>query len=672
MSVSFWAWPVSILVGFLFSYFTYKKLIAKSQNWIIPAAFRFFGVGLLVWLLFNPSIILKSTRIEKPVVQIYGDHSLSCRKESAIVLKRIDSLIQSKYGDKVDIQRVVFEEDLTLVSNWDSIDNNRAKQLTRLDIVQQNLDKAKSEIAGSIIVTDGIANKGQSPLLQGKGQQPVIIIGIGDTAVYSDFAIESVNANQEVFEGNATQIEIDVKALQCLGIPSIIEVYDGSKLISKTAWTPKSNIDREKISLTVRSQKEQLKLTATIKSNNFKEGNKSNNSLVKIIDVVKNRKEVWLIYGKLNPDIKFLSDIISSSNRFKVKTISENNVKDILGDICIFHGVQKSQLIQECSNKDIPFWTFLTTPSSIVVANRISGAQISGLRRAQWQTITAEPNGNFNDFIIPESQTMSNWGGIESPVVKVSALEENVQLYQSWNNVKTDYPLFFKSSKQKNQLWFLGENIWKWKLQNSKSSLGDKDFKDWVIGNVNWLSLSASTREGIKVNIGNGEWVVGQENEIFILERDASGKLRMDTKIKVEILDSIGKKTDVQIVKNANSQIISFKPVSGGIHKLRVSSDLNPKAKNIFWSVKDQSIENTNRVARFDLLRNWANHNGGQFYTKSQMNAILDKLADFKLDSDRSYQDSEQSTFRELIFTLIALIFFFSMEWFLRKWLGKI
>ncbi len=672
MGVSFWAWPVSILVGVLISYFTYKNLIAKSRTWIIPATLRFLGVGLLVWLLFNPTLILKSTRFEKPIVQIFGDFSSSCKNESIAVIKTLDSLIMSRYGNRVDIQRVAFKENLVYVNSWDSVGNESVSELTRLDLVQQDLNSVKDEVAGSIIVTDGIVNKGQSPLLQGKTKQPLIIIGVGDTFVYNDFAIESIHSNQEVFEGNATQIEIDVKAIQCAGIPSIIEVYDGRKLISKTAWTPKSKIDREKISLTVKSQKEQLKLTATIKSNKLNEDNKLNNNLVKIIDVVKSKKEVWLIYGKLNPDIKVLSEIISNSNRYHVTSIIEENVKGIFGDICIFHGVQKSQLIQECSNKDIPFWTFLTTPSSIVVANRISGAQISGMKRDQWQTITAYPNGFFNDFLIPESTTISKWGGLESPIVKASALEENIQFYQSWNNLKTDYPLFFKSANQKNQLWFLGENIWKWKLQNSRITSGNKVFKDWVIGNINWLSLSTATRKGINVNIGSGEWVVGQENNISLLEKDASGKLRMDTKLKVEIFDSTGKKTDVQIVKNANFQIINFKPISSGMHTLRVSSDLNPTPTNKFWFVKNQSIEKTNNVARFDLLRNWANHNGGHLYMSTNLKAVMERLADFKLDSKRSYQYSKQMSFNELVFTLIFLILCFSIEWFLRKWFGKI
>lgn len=110
MSVSFWAWPVSILVGLILAFFTYKSLIGKSRNWIIPATFRFLGIALLVWLLFSPSLILKSTRREKPIIQLYGDYSLSCRSEVDSVIKKLDKQIQNKYGDKVNLRRIYLQK----------------------------------------------------------------------------------------------------------------------------------------------------------------------------------------------------------------------------------------------------------------------------------------------------------------------------------------------------------------------------------------------------------------------------------------------------------------------------------------------------------------------------------------------------------------------------------
>lgn len=672
MSVSFWAWPVSILVGLILSFLTYKRLIEKSRNWIIPAAFRFLGIALLVWLLFSPTLILKSTRLEKPIIQLYGDYSLSCKSEVDSIIKNLNQEIQNKYGEKVNLRKIHFSEELTLVNSWDSIQENTKYKLTRFDNVQKDLLEVDEAVSASIVITDGIVNKGQSPILQGKTSHPIFIIGVGDTVVYSDFSIESISANNEVYEGNSTQIEIDVKALQCAGKKAEIEIWESNKKLTSKFWTPKSNNDKEKISLSVKSSVNELKLRAEVKCKEIKELNMANNSRTKVIDVVKSKKQVWIIYGRLNPDIKVLSDIIGGSNRYTLKTVSEDNIRDISGDICIFHGVQKSQLIQECSNKEIPFWTFLNSPSSIVVANRLSGAQITGIRRNQWQAITAEQNSIFNDYLLPDATLLRSWGAIECPIVKASVLEENILLYQVWNDIKTDYPLCFKSANQKNQLWFLGENIWKWRLQHFKQNSNAQRFNDWVMSNVNWLNLSASSRKGIKCNVGDEEWIRGEENVISIVELDAAGKLRMDTKIKAEIIDSDNKRIQIPLVKNAESFKVNYVPVKSGLHQLVVQSDLNPQGTKVFWSVKEQSIENTNKVARFDLLRNWSNHNNGDFFTITEKNSLFKKLNKLKLESERSFLDSRQTQFNELALVLVMLIFCFSIEWVLRKWLGKI
>lgn len=672
MSVSFWAWPVSILVGLLLSYLTYKKLVEKSRNWLIPATFRFMGIALLVWLLFSPTLLLKSVRLEKPVIQLYGDYSLSCRDNVDSIIKYLDREIQIKYGEKVSIRRLCFAEDLTLINNWDSVRGTGQFELTRLDKVQTDLFESSEEVAASIIVSDGIVNKGQSPILQGKSKHSLIIVGVGDTSVYSDFSIESINANKEVYEGNSTQIEIDIKALQCAGKKAEIEIWNADKKITSKFWTPKSNTDKEKISLSVKSSTNQLKLRAFIKSKEIEETNMTNNSLIKLIDVIKRKKQVWIIYGKLNPDIKVLSNVINSSNRYAVKTISEDDVRDILADICIFHGIQKSQLIQDCNNREIPFWTFLNSPSSVVVANRISGAKITKLLRSKWQSIIAGQNEAFNDYLTPNESLLLSWGAIESPVLKASAIKENILLYQVWNDIKTEYPLFFKSGSQKNQLWFLGENIWKWNLQHYKHNSNSQGFKDWVMNNINWLNLDASTRKGIKCNIGDGEWVRGRENIISIIEKDAAGRIRMDTKLKAEITDSSGKKTEIPLVKNAQSYKTGYVPTNSGLHKINVRSDLNPEGTTVFWSVKEQSVENTNKVARFNLLRNWVSHNNGDFIKATELKKIFVKLDQLKLESARSFEDSKQSSLNELGFILAILILCFSIEWFLRKWLGKI
>lgn len=672
MSVSFWAWPVSILVGLLLSYLTYKKLVEKSRNWLIPATFRFMGIALIVWLLFSPTLLLKSVRLEKPVIQLYGDYSLSCRDNVDSIIKYLDREIQVKYGEKVSIRRLCFAEDLTLVNNWDSVRGTGQFELTRLDKVQTDLFESSEEVAASIIVSDGIVNKGQSPILQGKSKHSLFIVGVGDTSVYSDFSIESINANKEVYEGNSTQIEIDIKALQCAGKKAEIEIWNADKKITSKYWTPKSNTDKEKISLSVKSSTNQLKLRAFIKSNEIEETNMTNNSRIKFIDVVKRKKQVWIIYGKLNPDIKVLSNVINSSNRYAVKTISEDDVRDILADICIFHGIQKSQLIQDCNNREIPFWTFLNSPSSVVVANRISGAKITKLLRSKWQSIIAGQNEAFNDYLTPNESLLLSWGAIESPVLKASAIKENILLYQVWNDIKTKYPLFFKSGSQKNQLWFLGENIWKWNLQHYKHNSNSQGFKDWVMNNINWLNLDASTRKGIKCNIGDGEWVRGRENIISIIEKDAAGRIRMDTKLKAEITDSSGKKTEIPLVKNAQSYKMGYVPTNSGLHQINVRSDLNPEGTTVFWSVKEQSVENTNKVARFNLLRNWVSHNNGDFIKATELKKIFVKLDQLKLESARSFEDSKQSSLNELGFILAILILCFSIEWFLRKWLGKI
>ena len=109
-----------------------------------------------------------------------------------------------------------------------------------------------------------------------------------------------------------------------------------------------------------------------------------------------------------------------------------------------------------------------------------------------------------------------------------------------------------------------------------------------------------------------------------------------------------------------------------GIYYYEAVSVSNGKSlsSNGQFIIKDAQLERTTFTANHDLLKDLADHTGGQFYHKNELELLI---RDLKNSSAKSIIHSLQDftkliDLRWLLFVILGL---FSLEWFFRKYLGS-
>ena len=102
---------------------------------------------------------------------------------------------------------------------------------------------------------------------------------------------------------------------------------------------------------------------------------------------------------------------------------------------------------------------------------------------------------------------------------------------------------------------------------------------------------------------------------------------------------------------------------------LSASNGKNLSSKGQFI-IKDAQLERVTFTANHDVLKDLADHTGGRFYKKNELDSLIRDLQDSQAKSIlHSIQDfTKLIDLKWLLFVIITL---FSLEWFFRKYLGS-
>ncbi|RLD37637.1 MAG: hypothetical protein DRI83_03610, partial [Bacteroidetes bacterium] len=164
---------------------------------------RFVLVTLIAFLLLSPLLRLSSRTVEKPIIVVAQDNSMS------VVLNDDSSYYRNEYLTSLNhlIERLSEDYEVRLFTFGDEV-----IPLTTAYFDTLGFDKRETDISSlfemmdirfvnrnlgaMIIATDGIFNKGFNPLYQASGVScPVYTLALGDTSVRRDAFLKRVLYN---------------------------------------------------------------------------------------------------------------------------------------------------------------------------------------------------------------------------------------------------------------------------------------------------------------------------------------------------------------------------------------------------------------------------------------------------------------------------------------------
>lgn len=666
----FIAFVLSGSLGYYQYYYRVKKLTKVSFLLVIIRSLVFF---LLILLFLNPSITKESIINQKAKLSILVDNSSSIRffKKDSLVHAILQNFkTHKKLNKRFDINYYSFGN-LFQQSDSFSFDENQtdiSMPLERIYKIQKNTSNA------IVLLSDGnqtIGNDYQYTSLK----DPVFPIVIGDTTEYQDVKIAQINVNRYSFINNQFPIE------------SILQ-YEGTQTI-KLRYSLENNgkiIFSKRINFSEKNNSHILKtfIKATKEGTNFftskieyleNEKNIVNNSKNFSVEVIDKQSEVLLISSFYHPDLGALKKAIESDKQRKVtiKIVDNKNIQLNKYQLVVMYQPNNkfNNIIDQLNSNKSSFmlitgsktdWLFLNNKSLGINKKNINQLENYSARFYNGFLNFSQKNIGFENF-----PPMIDYYG-ETTV----SIPHQTLLYQSINGFSSQNPLLATANHNNQKKVFLfGEGIWKWR---SSSFLKNNSFQyfDEFIGNLVQYASNKKIRNRLDLDItpyynANSSIQIGA----FYVDENYQFDDRATLLFTIKNKDSKNKKIFPFSLSGTSYQL-ELTSLEAGEYEYTIEVDGQNISKKGTFKVNEFLIEEQFTNANSSKLELLAQKTAGKLYFEDKYRLVIDDLV---TDNRFTTIQKSKKTIDKLVnwqWIMLLIIGLLSLEWFIRKYIGKI
>jgi hypothetical protein len=672
-----------ILVGVGYAFILYKSKYHWSQRTNQGLfALRTVLVTLLTFLLLGPVLKLTQNNTEKPSLVFLVDDSESVREV-------MDSTQRQKLLSDLQSQSAALTENdfevkvRGLDGQQESINFKSSTSDLAGAIRSINAEYEGKNLAGIVLLSDGIYNSGTSPLYLPL-RIPVYAVGMGDTTERVDLSLKNIAYNKIAYQGNRFPVRAEVLVKGLSNQPITVSLWRGGKMLAKQTENSGTksllNFDFQAEA----TDKGIQRLDVVVETNPSESNSKNNRSGI-FVEVVEGRKKILLIAPSPHPDIKAIRAVVEKNSNYEfhlhVPAVKEANPSLLQPgnvDLVIF------QQAIDVSGKTLALYNqFLKSQTALVVMLTsksnlrqlaVNGIPIAFENVGQMDEVTPTINDQFRDFTFSEdiNTVFSRYPPIQVPFGKFNyPPTAQVLLWQRIGSVNTNRPLLLSTEENGRKMAvLLGEGIWKWRL-NEFNELASTERFDEVFGKlIQYLSTKEEKRKFRSFPLQNeftdAEPVIFESQVFNDLYEPVFGN-----KVKIELRDEQGAIKNYEYVIGQGSQRYRIGAMKEGVYRYKASTELNNKREEVRgeFLVSKQNLEAQNLTADFGLLRKLSSETGGRFYSIANLSQLGNDIQKVKQKSIIHSEDSFNSiiNLKAVFFLLLLLV---SAEWFTRKFLG--
>ncbi|WP_237267413.1 VWA domain-containing protein [Tenacibaculum todarodis] len=658
---------LSVAVAF-FQYFYKEKKTPKIT--ILLFALKAFSLFVLSLLFINPKIKSEVTTIVKPVLSVLVDNSLSTKyfKQEENVNTLISTLKENKgLNDKFDVSLFSIGEHTQVL---DSLSFNESK--TNIEDGLQAVNSLyKDNIATTVLISDGNQTIGNDYEFTST-KQAVFPIVIGDTTQYKDVRISQLNVNKYSYIKNKFPVETLLYYEGNESVTTQFSIYSKGKTVftQKVSFSPDKKTQTITANLTSSTEGQQYYTASVKKLKNEK--NTKNNSKSFSVEVIDEQTKVLILTSVLHPDIGAFKKAIESNKQRKVDVQLIDNYKNQINDyqlVILYQPNNKfnSVFFQNTSN-------FMVVSGSKTDWNFINSQQLGFSKKAinQPEDYTAIYNNAFLTFL-QKDIGFANFPPLEDKFGEVTITKPHQTLvYQKIAGIATEQPLIatFEETDKKYAVIF-GENLWKWR---SASFRQDNSFEyfDAFMGNLVQYVASTKKRNRLEVNT---ESLYPANSTINISAFYVDKNYQFDNRASLQLTFTNTDSKESKVVPFSlvnNSYQVELENVSTGNYTYKVTVTGENITKYGRFKVTDYQVEEQFTNSNHKKLQKLANKTGGKLFYGNQANNFIQELI-----NNKNYYSTLKSVPKEQnlidwkwILALAALLL--SLEWFIRKYYGKI
>jgi len=661
---------LSLSVAF-FQYFYREK--SKQRMDILLFTLKAFSIFLLLLLFINPTI--KKTEITnvKPTLAVIIDNSSSIsyfnqqensRKISASLLNN------NRLKDQFEVIPFAFGNEL-----------NVSDSLT-FTASQTNISKAiegvnelyKDQIAPIVLITDGNQTIGEDyEFLNSK--QPIYPLVIGDTTQFKDVKIHQINVNRYSYLKNKFPVETFLVYDGDQEVSTQFSIFSkGKTLFTKTVrFSPTNN--SKIITTNLSSTKEGVHYYSASVGELVGEKNTRNNTKNFSVEVLDEQTKILIITSYLHPDIGALKKAIESN---KQHLVDIQLVEKFKGNVSDYQLV----IVYQPNNKFTSFFNLLTQDKSnyLMISgtetdwNYVNNLSLGFSKNAinQLEDYTANYQSNFIPFF-QENIGFDSFSPLKDQFGEISFTKEHQTLLsQNINGIPSNQPLLatMEVNNQKAAVLF-GEGLWKWRATSFLNQYSFNDFDAFINNFVKYLA-SNKKRNRLEVD-SESLYPSNSTISISAFYVDKNYKFDRRASLWLHLLNTSTKETKkLPFSLQNNSYKIDVEELLSGDYSFSVSVD-NETVKQIGkFKVTDYQIEEQFTNANKKKLQTLADKTGTKLFYPTQIALFIKEMT-----TNKNYYTTQKSMEREwyLIdwkWILCLVISSLSVEWFIRKYFGKI
>lgn len=661
---------VIIAAGLSFYQYLYKVKNQSKLYWFL-AFLRFISLFSIFLLLINPIISRKITEIKKTPLPLVVDNSksiseLKATKEASELYLKIAE--NKAITEKYDVQLFSFDDEFQSLEKLDFKGNQ-----SHIDGVAKNLKQLYRNTNQPVVLfTDGNQTMGNDYVFSFQENTSVFPVVLGDTTTVLDLKINQINVNKYAFLKNKFPVEVFLQYNGNETITPTFSIQSGNQTVHKQTVTFSKDKKAQSITVLLNADKVGIAKYKAVISSNIKEKNTSNNAKNFAVEIIDQRSEIALISAINHPDLGALKRSIEVNQQRKVTILKPNEIKS-LQDYNVLILYQPTAAFKSLfeQNKTAQINTFIITGTATDFGflNQVQDDLLFKMS-AQKEDYLATYESNFNLF----AQTnigFENFPPLEHNFGVVAAKNNvNTLLTARVRNVPVQNPILtFTENGSKRKAYLIGENIWKWRLENH---LNKKSFEDFDLFSDKIIQFLVSNASKKNLNVTYESFYNSGEN-IEITAEYFNKNYEFDDKAQLTI-QVVNSKTKAikkyDLLKSTNSYKVNLDGLEAGNYSFKVTEKQSNTTFSGGFEVLDFEIEKQFVNPDKSRLEQLATNTNGKVYYPNQIENLIKSLLENENYIPTQKETIKKSPLIDWIWLLIFAILALASEWFIRKYNG--
>ena len=301
--------------------FVYLYKIIFNEKWhqflISYRIIIFFILGIL---LFNPVINFSDEKEKKLDWAIFIDNSASIKYHQTpsinAVQLGIESLVNKLSEKDISYHLYQFSDNIQKVNSPQLIGNGVT---TNIGIIPETIKQLGNQIAGAVIISDGLITEGKDPIKDFQEFDfPIHTIGIGEGSELVDVTIESIDAPTVVLKSDWVDVNITIQSVGNIGDRLSVSLYNnrelqGSKHIRLMGMESKKEVNFRFRPKEIGKQQYEVRISSVEDEIDI-QNNRQKFSLL----VLKDRYKVALLTGSPNKNTSVLKQKLKNNPRVEL------------------------------------------------------------------------------------------------------------------------------------------------------------------------------------------------------------------------------------------------------------------------------------------------------------------------------------------------------------------